>query len=102
MPLDLPCPKDKSFHTEADSSNNEYPTQVSGFLSKPLDPMQRDAWCLHGRGISQKPGKKIRDIKLLVFNLFWAGQRQVLNSYLSLNVLYSLLNIQRLEAQRDV
>ena len=64
--------------------------------------MQRDAWCLHGRGISQKPGKKIRDIKLLVFNLFWAGQRQVLNSYLSLNVLYSLLNIQRLEAQRDV
>lgn len=49
-------------HTEADSSNDDYPTQVSGYLSKPLNPMQRNAWCLHGRGFSQKSGKKIRDI----------------------------------------
>lgn len=24
--------------------------------------LQTDAWCLHGTGISQKPGKKLRDI----------------------------------------
>lgn len=79
MPLDTARPNDKVFHTEADSSSDQYPTQVSGFLSKFLDLMQREAWCLHGRGVSQKPGKKIKDIKFW-FSIFWARQRQILNS----------------------
>ena len=79
MPLDTACPNDKVSHTEADSSNDEYSTQVRGFLSKFLDIMWREVWCLHGGGISQKPGKKIKDIKFW-FSVFWAWQRQILNS----------------------
>lgn len=47
-PLTTECP-------EADTPN-EYLTQVGGYLSKPL--AEKDAWCLHGRGISQKSGRR--------------------------------------------
>lgn len=56
MPLDTS--EDGMFHTETDSSNDEYPAQISRYLSKPLHPVRRDVWCLHGRSISQKLGKK--------------------------------------------